>query len=51
MLTFGEDYLCNNKEGKIIMMDHLVTVDNQNDQVGNGQEPEFDTFGTALNEL
>jgi hypothetical protein len=51
VLTINEDNLSNSKEGKIIMMDHLVTEDSQNDQVSIGQEPEFNKYGTVLNEL
>lgn len=51
MLTIGEDNLFDNKEGKNIMMDHLGSEDHQNDQEGTGQEPEFNMYGTALNEL
>jgi hypothetical protein len=50
VLTIGEDNLFDNKEGKNIMMDHLGE-DNQNSQEGIGQEPEFNMYGTALNEL
>jgi hypothetical protein len=50
VLTIVEDNQFDNKEGKNIMIDHLGE-DNQNDQEGTGQEPEFNMYGTALNEL
>jgi hypothetical protein len=50
VLTIAEDNQFDNKEGKNIMMDHLGE-DNQNDLEGTGKEPEFNMYGTALNEL
>jgi uncharacterized cupin superfamily protein len=49
VLIIGEDHLFDNEERKII--NYLGVGDNQNDHEDNGQEPEFNMFGTALNEL
>ncbi|MDP4105964.1 MAG: hypothetical protein Q8935_13580 [Bacillota bacterium] len=50
-MTNSEDIVFYSKERKMMEMDHLVLDDNQYDHVGSSQGPEFDSYGTALNEL